>query len=176
MSREPAASRPCCTRGRCSARPRHTSLLRLQVCRRAGGEAAYPAPAPACFSQVLVLRRRCGDRPLHVLVQPAHRLCRCAGWHVQAHHACAAWECRPLLASLIPPFTATRPHVCRPAAALTPPCRWRHWRHCPCSAPPCAADGPWKPWEPPAMALPDYCRSPELSELEREVVAYANHP
>lgn len=36
--------------------------------------------------------------------------------------------------------------------------------------------GQWQPWEPPVLTLPAYCHSSELSEEERQVVAFANHP
>ncbi|PRW57844.1 glycosyltransferase family 77 [Chlorella sorokiniana] len=36
--------------------------------------------------------------------------------------------------------------------------------------------GQWQPWQPPLLTLPSYCQSSELSEEERQVVAFANHP
>lgn len=42
--------------------------------------------------------------------------------------------------------------------------------------PPDFAGGQWRAWEPPELTLPSYCHSSELTEEEKQVVAFANHP
>lgn len=139
----------------------------------------HAPPLPLPLSQVLVLWRRSINRPFHVLVQPARRVHRCGLSH--AMPALRGGSCRPLLASVsmhgahmaptgrrscmhVP--VSPRPHAAD-AAGVSPLLR---------ACLRLAADGPWKPWEPPVLAMPDYCHSTELSAMEREVVAYANHP
>lgn len=89
----------------------------------------------------------------YALPPPLAGECAWSGAPPGGSGGCLLWRMREMRC-LIAPHAAGMPHT---------------WR-------PLPADGQAVPWQPPVLQLPAYCDDPGLSEADKEIVAFANHP